>query len=124
MYLNVVVTILTGLVLFELVCHLIYPLLFSSKPGKHFARYTGKSPEYFDQISQLHAAFEKGNFEEALKICQEMLKERPFEGTTLSYKAYSLYHLKQCAEAKAIFELLETLPDGKDCSKMIEKCSR
>jgi hypothetical protein len=39
----------------------------------------------------------------------------------MSYKAHSLYHLKCYTEAKAVFELLETLPDGKDSSRMIEK---
>ena len=127
MYQNVMITIITGLVLFWILYQLVYQLIylnFFHKPGKHFAKMTGKSPNYYDQSGQIHAAFEKGDFQQVLKICDEILNERPYENTALSCKAYSLYHLKRYAEARTVFELLETLPGGQDCGKMIEKIER
>lgn len=119
MYLNVMVTILAVLVLFWILHDVVFLKLFNT-PLKGISKYMGKSPEYFDQSGQIHAAFEKGDFQQALKICDEILKDRPYESSALNYKAYSLYHLKRLPEAKEAFELLNTLPN-QDCSKMIEK---
>jgi len=124
MYLNVMVTILVGLVLFWILYQILYQLIylnFFHKPFKTLAKHTGKSPEYYDQTSDMRAAFDKGDFQRVLEICEEILRECPYETTALGYKAGSLYQLEQYAEAKKIFELLESLPGGQDCSKMIEK---
>ena len=120
MYLNVMVTIIAGLVLFWILHDVVFSRLFH-KPFKILAKHTGKSPEYFDQTSDMHAAFDKGDFQRVLKICDEILRERPYEIMALGYKAGSLYQLKQYKEARTVFELLETLLGGQDCAKMIEK---
>ena len=118
MYLEIVLTIIAVLLLVWFV-HDIY-IWFFQKPLKQFAKHTGKSPEYYDRVSVIRAAFDKGDFEQVLKSCDAVLAERPFESAALSFKAYSLYHLKRYAEAKEDFELLDTLPN-QDCSKMLEK---
>lgn len=119
MYVNVMVTIIAGLVVFNFLYGIIFSRFFN-KASKHLLKYTGKSPEYYDKAGQIHASFNKGDFQQFLKICEEILEGQPFEDAVLSCKAYSLYHLKRYAEAKEVFELLNTLPN-QDCSNMIKK---
>lgn len=119
MYLNVMLTVVAGI----LVIWFLYETVFGRlihKPTKAIAKVTGHSMEFYDVYGQIQSEFQKGHFEQVLTLADGLLAERPYESSALKQKAYALYHLKRYDEAKELLELLDILPD-QDVSRMLEK---
>ena len=119
MYLNIAITVIGVVVLYWFVEGVISRL----RPLNHkkmMARIKDKPIEFIDAESSMVSEFEKGNFEQSLKFAEQVLLGQSFNYCGLTYKAYSLYHLRKYKEAKEVFGLLNTLP-GQNVTHMLEK---
>ena len=119
MYQNIMITVIAAIVVFWFIYDEVLAR-FINKPGKAISELTEASMETFNAYRRIQIEFENGNFDQVIALADELIAEKPFNCSTLSCKAYALYHQKKYAEAKEIFLLLDTLPD-QNSKKMLDK---